>query len=214
MNKYLQVKQMVSILCNIQVCGNFECIYCLEKSAYCYENIWNKDNIKKSYEVTISSGIKYNFNCLYCNNIHEQSLRDKTCGNGCPFCKNKTELKVMNFLQEENIKFKSQFKFNNDTKKYDFLLTDYNLMLEIDGNQHFKQVSNWISPIINQQNDKEKMVKCLENGLSILRIYQPDIWYDIIDWKQKIKTNLIKRKVPITIFVSKNESIYDNHKLI
>lgn len=44
----------------------------------------------------------------------------------------------MNFLNEENIKFKHQYKFKGDTKKYDFLLIDYNLILEIDGNQHFK----------------------------------------------------------------------------
>ena len=56
------------------------------------------------------------------------------------------------------------------------------------------------------------MKECIENGLSVLRIYQPDICEDTIDWKQDIKTNLIKRKVPITIFISKNENIYDNHK--
>lgn len=198
---------------NRQLCGNLECIYCLNKSAYCYNNIWSNENLKKSYEVTKSCNKKYKFNCLTCNNTYVQSLNNKTGGRGCSLCKNKTEKKVMNFLKEENIKFKYQFKFENDTKKYDFLLNDYNLILEIDGNQHFIDKPWWKSSAeTNQQNDKQKMVKCIENGLSILRIYQPDIWNDTVDWGEEIKNNLIKRKIPITIFISKNENIYDNHK--
>ena len=73
----------------------------------------------------------------------------------------------------------------------------------------FKDIIKWKSLVeTNQQNDKEKMIKCIENGLSVLRIYQPDIWRDTIDWRQEIKNNLIKRKLPITIFISKNENIY------
>lgn len=198
---------------NRQLCCNLECIYCLEKSAYCYENIWNNQNIKKSYEVTMSSNKKYKFNCLECKQTYEQTLGNKTNGNRCPYCKHKTEKKIMEFLRKENIKFKHQYKFNDYTKKYDFLLIDYNLILEIDGDQHFKDNKHFKSSAeTNQQNDKQKMVKCINNGISVLRIYQPDIWKDTIDWQQEIKTNLIKRKIPITIFISKNENIYDNHK--
>jgi very-short-patch-repair endonuclease len=191
---------------NTQLCCNLECLYCLNKSAYCYNNIWSDKNEKQSYEIFKNNNIKkYKFNCLECNNNYEQTLNGKTSNNSnCPYCKNKTELKVMNFLKKENIKFKSQYRFKDYTKRYDFLLLDYDLILEIDGNQHFKQVSNWESYIKTQKNDKEKMLKAIEYNMSILRIYQPDIWNDTLNWEQEIKVNLIKRKIPIKIFISKN----------
>lgn len=200
---------------NTKLCDKIDCLFCLDKSAYCYNDIWSEENKVKSYQVTKSSNKKYKFNCLKCTQNYEQTPNNKTHGNtGCPFCKHKTEKKVMEFLRKENIKYKHQYKFNKDTKKYDFLLLDYNLILEIDGGQHFKDNKHFKSSAeTNQINDKEKMIKCIENGLSVLRIYQPDIWNDTIDWVEEIKTNLIKRKVPIIIFISKNESIYDNHKI-
>jgi hypothetical protein len=110
-----------------KLCGDIECKTCLDVSAYCYKLIWAVDNKLKSHEVSINSNKKYKFNCLECKSIYEQTVNSKTQGSGCPFCKNKTELKVMKFLKDENIKFKPQFKFENDSKRYDFLLIDYNL---------------------------------------------------------------------------------------
>jgi hypothetical protein len=52
--------------------------------------------------------------------------------------------------------------------------------LEIDGDQHFEDNLCWKSCAeTNQENDKQKMRKALENWLSVLRIYQPDIWFEV-----------------------------------
>jgi hypothetical protein len=50
------------------------------------------------------------------------------------------------------------------------------IIIELDGLQHFKQVSNWKSPDDNLINDKYKM-KCVnENNYSIIRILQDDVY--------------------------------------
>lgn len=86
--------------CNQKLCCNLECMCCLEKSSYCYNDIWSEYNDKKSYEVTKSSSIKYKFNCIECNNIYEQAPASKTHQyQGCPYCKHKTEKKSNEFFK-------------------------------------------------------------------------------------------------------------------
>jgi very-short-patch-repair endonuclease len=147
---------------------------------------------------------------IECQTNYRQSPANKTKGNGCPGCKNKTEKKVLYFLKDNAVKFKSQFKITK-SRSYDFFLIDFDLILEIDGNQHFKQVSNWENPEKVLQNDIQKMKIALENGFSILRIYQPDIWEDKIEWKKCINDNLYTRKTPDITCKSSIPNIYISH---
>ncbi len=48
----------------------------------------------------------------------------------------------------------------------------------------------------------------LENGYSILRIYQPDIWYDTIDWRQIIFDNMYIRIIPDITYIKYTRFIY------
>jgi very-short-patch-repair endonuclease len=198
---------------NQKRCG--ECERCLNNSCFRYKATWSDNNKEKCECVALNSNKKYWFNCLECSNEYEQSPGDKTNkGRGCPYCVNKTELKVTDFLKEQNIKFESQFKIKNIKKYYDFYLPDFDLILEIDGNQHFKQVSNWCCHEKTINNDIEKMKTGLENSLSFLRIYQPDIWGNKIDWKTTILKNLYKRTLPDISYVSSKTDIYNVHNYI
>jgi very-short-patch-repair endonuclease len=194
-------------------CG--DCELCLKNSCFRYKDIWsdkNKDNCEK---IAVSNGAKYFFNCLDCSHEYEQSPNNKTSkGQGCPYCVNKTELKVNDFLKEQNVKFKRQFKIKNIRKYYDFYLPDFNLILEIDGNQHFRQVSNWGCHKETTKNDIQKMQTGIENSISFLRIYQPDIFNDKIDWKTIILKNLYKRTLPDISYVSSKTDIYDSHQFL
>jgi very-short-patch-repair endonuclease len=193
-------------------CG--DCETCLKNSCFRYKDDWSDKNKEKCEYVALSSVKKFLFNCDTCNHEYEQSPNHKTnLGAGCPYCVNKTELKVADFLKQQNIKFISQFKIENIRKYYDFYLPDFNLILEIDGNQHFKQVSNWGCSDVNMKNDIEKMKTGLAKSISFLRIYQPDIWEDKIDWKTVILKNLYKRTLPDISYVSSNNGIYDVHKV-
>lgn len=73
----------------------------------------------------------------------------------CSRCRNKTEGKIMNFLQSLYLSITSQATFpwcrNPKTSSlylYDFYLPDLKILIEVDGRQHFQQVSNWVAPEI------------------------------------------------------------------
>ena len=83
----------------------------------------------------------------------------------CPFCKNKTEYKLLDFLKDKfNVvyQFKTKWCINKSTNiplPFDFYIKDLNLIIELDGKQHFNQVSNWRNPEITQSIDIYKMNK-------------------------------------------------------
>ncbi len=58
----------------------------------------------------------------------------------------------------------------------------------------------------------EKINKCIENGYSIIHIYQPDIWYDKYNWKNILRNaiNDLKDKETQAVFISSN-NCYDLH---
>ena len=56
--------------------------------------------------------------------------------------------------------------------------------------KYFNQVSNWDSPESVQLKDIEKIKKCVENGYSIIHIYQKDIWNDSYDWQAILKEQI------------------------
>ena len=74
----------------------------------------------------------------------KQTAGDHLSGRGCRHCKSsKNEQKIQMFLEENNIKYQSQYLFKDcrGTKggylKYDFYLPHHNTLIEYDGEQHF-----------------------------------------------------------------------------
>ena len=200
---------------NQKLCDNEKCKDCFYKSCASNENmvkIWgNKLNPRNIF---LKSNVKINWKCLKCNNNYNQTPSNKSNGRGCPNCKNKTEKIVIEFLQNKNINIKHQFQLNYDTKKYDILCLDYNIIIEIDGGQHFKDMKFFKSTVKeNQENDKNKMVKAMEQGYSFIRIFQEDIWNDKIDWQNLILYNLKIISKPTVLYFSSIETLYDNHQL-
>lgn len=117
----------------------------------------------------------------------KQRARHHIKGSGCPICKSsKGEVKILKFLSKNNLKFKTQHKFekckNNKTNKFlkfDFYLIDYNLCIEFDGEQHFRPVFGaWHknkklatnSFIENKYRDEIKNDFCKNYNIKLLRI--------------------------------------------
>jgi len=50
------------------------------------------------------------------------------------------------------------------------------MLVEVDGNQLFQHVSNWNSLERVQVNDIQKIKMCIEEGNSIIHIYQLDVF--------------------------------------
>ncbi len=144
-----------------------------------------------------------------------------SCRNGCPRCHNKTEGKLNSFLQNlSHIKVISQPTFDWCKKNivklpFDFLVESSKLIIELDGDQHFKDVKSWNSfkkDVI--QNDIFKMKCAMDNGYTVVRLNQTDIWSDNFDWKDELQEIIKdKRDTPTSIFLTSDKkiNIYDDH---
>jgi very-short-patch-repair endonuclease len=65
---------------------------------------------------------------------------------------------------------------------FDFAIPSLKLVIELDGPQHFKQVSNWEPPEQTQHRDAFKTKCANENGWKIIRLLQVDVFNDENKW--------------------------------
>lgn len=96
---------------------------------------------------------------------------------------------------------------------FDFVIEELKIIIELDGEQHFKQISNWRSPELQIEKDKFKTNCANNNGFSVIRILQNDVSNDNFDWISEIHTNILKiieEKKVQNIFICKNNE-YSNH---
>jgi very-short-patch-repair endonuclease len=107
-------------------------------------------------------------------------------GDGCIRCINKTEGKLYEklkpFYPNLIIQFKQEWCKNISYLPFDFCIQEYKIIIELDGPQHFQQISNWSSPEKQFENDKYKEKCANDNGYSVIRILQEDVFYDTYDW--------------------------------
>jgi hypothetical protein len=161
--------------------------------------------------------IHISIKCNVCNMEFKQTPFNHLQGYGCSNCKHKTELKLYNFL-ELYYPTKRQIKFdwciNEKTNKklpFDFIIEQFKIIIELDGLQHFQQVSNWQNPLFTQERDKFKMKKALEKGYFIIRILQDDVRFDKNDWKNKLNSAIKYYQIPSIIFLSDSD-LYNCYK--
>lgn len=136
---------------------------------------------------------------------------------GCPSCVNKTEFKFYGKLKELYPKIKRQYKVEWCKNKlylpFDFAIEEYKIIIEMDGEQHFKQISNWTSPEIQIEKDKYKMKCANDNGFSVIRLPQIDISKDKYDWSDEIQcgiSKIVNENTIRNIFICKNNE-YENY---
>ena len=155
-------------------------------------------NEKKPYEVFKSSGKKFWFICGECKHSFDTGLNDVIKGSWCPFCVNKTEKMFLKWFKNNYsyiIKHQAKYDWckNKRHLPFDFSVESLKLIIEVDGPQHFRQVSNWQSPEVTQERDKYKTEKALENGYNIVRILQEDIFKNVIGWEDELVNFLSKQ---------------------
>jgi very-short-patch-repair endonuclease/YHS domain-containing protein len=175
------------------LCNNESCKECLEKSfaGNLQSKYWSDKNELTAREVFRLTNKQYYFNCNLC--IKEFIMSPNQVVNQkswCPTCKNKTALKLFDWLKDK-YKVETQKRFDwtkteKSYRRYDFCITKINLLIELDGPQHFIQVSNWTSPEKTSIIDEEKNNLAIENGFSIIRICQKSVLLDKEDWENKL----------------------------
>ena len=159
-----------------------------EKAKY-----WSSKNSILPRGVTKCSNKKYWFECDKCNLCFYKTL-SKITGprNGwCPHCVNKTETKLYIQLLSVYPTIVREFKPNwSNNKRYDFCIPELKIIIELDGPQHFKQISNWECPDTQHENDLQKEQIANEQEYSIIRITQTDVMEDTYDWFSDIQKHI------------------------
>ena len=192
--KYTGAHNKVKILCPIH--GKFEQRSCDHINSYnrgcpdCggTQKSTTEEFILKSKEI---HGDKYDYSLVeytLCTNkvkivcfehgIFEQLAHIHLSGCGCPCCNNsKGELKIVNFLDTNNIVFEPQKRFDECRNilplPFDFYLPTYNICIEFDGEQHFKNKKMWGGReglLKRQQHDNIKTQYCQNNNINLIRI--------------------------------------------
>ena len=161
------------------------------------------------------------FTCDLCTSEFKSKAYNVLTGYWCPFCKKKTEAKVLAFLATLEGEWDTQlrrewcrFSATGNVMPIDFGSVAHHMTLELDGPQHFKQISNWNGPEEVQEKDLEKIKACLSNGYHHLRMTQEEVWKDKYDWKHMLLatiTRLQTTSTPQCIFISNTEK-YVQHQ--
>ena len=156
---------------------------------------------------------------ITCNKHSDFNQRPNNHLNGanCPMCSNKTETKLFDALKHMYPTVITQFKQEWCKKSrclpFDLCIPNHNIIIELDGAQHFRQVSNWTSPEDTFKNDLFKEKCANDNGYSVIRILQEDVFGDKYDWLSNLQTeieNIIKDDTIIhNIYMCENGE-YDN----
>ncbi len=148
-----------------------------------------KNNNLLPDDVSWGSGKKVWWKCQNCGYEWETTIYSRTKGKGCPKCSSpKGEKRIFDFLNEKNISYISQYRFDDCKNKkplpFDFYLTNHDILIEYQGIQHYKEVNNSffgdeIKLKDRQRLDKIKSDYCKNNGINLLVIPYWD--YDNIE---------------------------------
>lgn len=136
---------------------------------------------KNNYEILNYSGWREKavIKCESCKLIFKQNIGHFLDGCGCPKCirkRSKGEKEISKWLSDKKIYFKSQYflSYKDGTRGYaDFYLPDYNLIIEYNGEQHykpnifFKGEENFLH---QKERDLKKEKYCIENSIKLLII--------------------------------------------
>jgi very-short-patch-repair endonuclease len=205
-----------------QLCANENCKSCLENSFMLHDKskYWSTKNILSPRQVFKNSDMKYIFDCPNCNNDYITSVCTVTKGSWCSCTNNKTETKMYEHLQQTyNTLIEKEKKFdwckNTTHLPFDFCMEQHKLIIELDGQQHFEQVSTWTPPEQIQKKDKFKMDCANTNNYSMIRLLQRDVWDDKNNWQtlldQAIQT-IIRSSGIQNIFIGDVYKTVDTYK--
>ena len=179
-----------------------------------------KNNEIKPSQFSAGSGQKVWWICpkKTKNKQHEWSsaISNRTGQNqGCNICKNKTEALLYDFLiiyYPSLIKGKKIESCKKQTYlPFDFCIEEHKIIIELDGAQHFRQVSNWKNSEITMKEDIFKMQKATKEGYKIIRISQEDVYSNNASWLEVNLLPELRSKDKNHIFISTDEYLYDEH---
>lgn len=140
---------------------------------------WHPDNNISPFRVSKSSSRKFKFICYECGSEYYKQLNNITHRNdGCPMCSiSKGEKIIENWLNKANIKyfydqpyFKDLLSDKGNPLRPDFILPDYKIWIEYDGEFHYKDFYKDGSYELIQISDKRKDEYAKKHNWKLIRI--------------------------------------------
>lgn len=193
---------------NRKLCNKNDCLVCLKKSfaSHPKSKYWSNQNEIIPRNVFKCSGKKFEFNCDICSKSFNIRLNSISKGHWCSCTVNKTETLLFSFLTKHfDITKQKKFDWCKDKNflPFDFCIKKYKIIIELDGPQHFEQVSNWTSPEKTQQRDIYKMEQANKHGYTVIRLLQSDVWNDYNPkWKQQLMLAIHSYDKPLNIYLN------------
>ena len=216
--KYKQAQKKITITCkshgdfkqtptsHLRPSGCPQCKHDLFKKLY----VFSKDDfISKAKEI---HGERYDYSKVRYKNartkidilckdhgVFSQTPDSHMKGVGCGKCKNKSEGRIAEYLLKNHILIR-QLRINN--KFFDFYLPEFNLIIERDGEQHYRQIAIFAKndkKYLKKQNlnDQEKTKLAKKKGFKLSRIpYWLNKKEEIIEIKNILKGRPSYPEVP------------------
>ena len=138
----------------------------------------NGDKILSEYQNT-NKKIKIHFKCGHIKWIKPSDYKR---GRRCGLCsESKGEKIICEWLDSQNIEYVRQYRIGNDSKRFDIYISSFNLLCEVQGRQHYEEVSFFSYRTLEeeQKNDKYKMNLALSNGYKYMvvdyREHKPEL---------------------------------------
>jgi very-short-patch-repair endonuclease len=193
----------------------------IEEANIVHNNKFNYSRVHETYEKGTS---KVNIGCPICEQYFLIRVKDHLDGHQCKNCKNKTQVILYNFLRNQYgdncfvpEKIFEECK-NKNYLPFDFYSEEMNLVIELDGRQHFQEVNIFRETLeIRQKIDFKKMFFLQNKNISLIRIFQEDIYENKYDWKNDIINNINTHLENLNEFnisyLSKNHNIYNDYKI-
>ena len=138
-------------------------------------------------------------------------------GSWCPMCKKKTERKLQIHLESlhQTAGVQTQFRMAITGRSFfDFCLPLLKIILELDGPQHFTQISNWSNHNDTRRRDIIKMVGATTSGYHVVRLIQLEVSKDAVDWKSHLTAVLCwlsQRARPTVVYICSESNVWTTH---
>lgn len=133
-------------------------------------------------------------------------------------CKARTQQVVFKFIESALSQFDVEWEVRLEslpTMPFDIGISQNGRLfavVEVDGHQHFGYSKNhWFSQESVERtrtNDRRKEVAALEVGVSVIRLFQPDVWHNKFDWKTWICQTVETANLSNPVVVCQNSPMY------
>lgn len=180
------------------VLEGYGCPTCSSKKVSAYRTKTHEDYVKEVWNINpyievvgkyVNSETKILHRCLIDGHEWFSLPGGILGGHGCPHCNQSIgERRISIYLDRHNVKYKTQHTFDDCRYKkclpFDFYLTDYNVCVEYDGEQHFKVVNHFGGEnglLERQRNDLIKTNYCLSSNINLLRIRYDQNVEEVLD---------------------------------